>query len=80
MADTGQATCGDTGLLRRKTMKIWILRHGQAEGMAASDEARQLTLHGREEATLMADYLAEVPLDGILASPYRRAQQTAETV
>ena len=61
-------------------MKIWILRHGQAEGLAPSDELRALTEEGREEAYLVATQLADQPIDAILASPYLRAQQTADIV
>lgn len=61
-------------------MNIWILRHGQAEGLAASDELRALTTEGQEEALLMATQLAGQSIDAILASPYRRAQQTAQVV
>jgi phosphohistidine phosphatase len=61
-------------------MRIWILRHGQAEAMAASDPQRALTEHGRVEVKSMLTLLRDEPLDGILASPYRRAQQTAELV
>lgn len=61
-------------------MRIWILRHGQAEAMAATDPERALTQHGRDEVMLVARRLAGEPIDAILASPYRRAQQTAEIV
>lgn len=61
-------------------MKIWILRHGQAEAMAASDPERALTQRGREEVRKVARLLAGQPLDTVLASPYVRAQQTAEQV
>ena len=61
-------------------MKIWVLRHGQAEAMASSDEQRALTEQGREEALLMAAQLIGEPVDAILASPYRRAQETAQLV
>lgn len=61
-------------------MKIWILRHGQAESMAASDPERALTDYGRREASVVAKLLDGEPLDNILASPYLRAQQTAELV
>ncbi|EZQ19913.1 phosphohistidine phosphatase SixA [Pseudomonas sp. G11-1] len=59
-------------------MKMWILRHGQAEPSAASDAERRLTDTGREEVTDMAGLLAGHGLEAIIASPYRRAQQTAE--
>ena len=61
-------------------MRIWILRHGQAEPTASSDAARQLTDTGRAEVLRMAQQLAGQPLGVIIASPYRRAQQTAEVV
>lgn len=61
-------------------MRIWILRHGQAEPMAASDSQRALTEHGRAEVRAMLPLFDDTPLDVILASPYRRAQQTAELV
>ena len=61
-------------------MRIWILRHGQAEPMAASDSQRALTEHGRAEVRAMLPLFDDTPLDVILVSPYRRAQQTAELV
>lgn len=61
-------------------MKLWILRHGQAEPHAATDAKRPLTEEGRQEALRMAQRLQQEPLDIILASPYLRAQQTAELV
>lgn len=61
-------------------MRIWILRHGQAEPMAPTDAQRPLTETGRDEAITMARQLAGEPLDAILASPFVRAQQTAALV
>ncbi|SDS42124.1 phosphohistidine phosphatase, SixA [Halopseudomonas litoralis] len=61
-------------------MRIWILRHGQAEPTATRDAERALTDVGRAEAIRMAEQLAGHSLDVILASPYRRAQQTAELI
>lgn len=61
-------------------MRIWILRHGQAEAAAATDAERALTDVGREEVSRMASLLRGQPVDAVLASPYRRAQQTAEIV
>lgn len=65
---------------QRGQMRIWILRHGQAEPMASSDPERALTGQGRGEVRAMLPLFGDEPLDGILASPYRRAQQTAELV
>lgn len=61
-------------------MRLWLLRHGQAVPRAASDAARELTEHGRQEVRQSAAYLLERPLTTILASPYVRAQQSAALV
>ena len=61
-------------------MKLWLLRHGEAEPQARSDAARELTRHGRQEVLQSAAHLVGRPLTAILASPYVRAQQTAELV
>ncbi|MNX42419.1 phosphohistidine phosphatase SixA [Pseudomonas sp. MAG733B] len=63
-------------------MKIWVLRHGEAvpHGSRSSDSERELTDHGREEVLRSAAYLIGQPLTAIYASPYLRAQQTAQLV
>ncbi len=61
-------------------MRVWILRHGQAEARASSDPERALTEDGRAEVARIAALLHGQPIDMLLASPYRRAQQTAEIV
>ncbi|KTC54639.1 phosphohistidine phosphatase [Pseudomonas fluorescens ABAC62] len=61
-------------------MKLWILRHGEAEGLAHTDAERNLTEHGRGEVLRSAAHLIGQPLDAIIASPYVRAQQTAHLV
>lgn len=61
-------------------MKLWVLRHGQAEAHAATDAERNLTAHGREEVLVSAAQLIGKPIDAIIASPYVRAQQTAQLV
>ncbi|ROM46048.1 phosphohistidine phosphatase SixA [Pseudomonas poae] len=58
-------------------MKLWILRHGEAEGFARTDAERNLTEHGRAEVLRSAAHLIGQPLGAIIASPYVRAQQTA---
>ncbi len=65
---------------RAEVVKLWLLRHGEAEPHASRDSERRLTAHGRKEVLQSAARLAGLPLDGILASPYVRAQQTAELV
>ncbi|WP_313224794.1 phosphohistidine phosphatase SixA [Stutzerimonas nitrititolerans] len=61
-------------------MRIWLLRHGEAEPRARTDAQRCLTEAGRNEVRRSAAHLVGRPLQTILASPYVRAQQTAELV
>lgn len=61
-------------------MKLWVLRHGQAQSSAASDAARELTDAGRQEVRSSAAHLHGRPLQRLLVSPYVRAQQTAAVV
>jgi phosphohistidine phosphatase len=61
-------------------MKLWVLRHGEAESQARSDAARALTQRGREEVLRSAAQLIGQPIQAIIASPYVRAQQTAQLV
>ncbi len=61
-------------------MKLWLLRHGEAEPRARTDAERNLTEAGRLEVRSSASHLQGQPLDAILVSPYQRAQQTAEIV
>ncbi|MCS3467241.1 phosphohistidine phosphatase [Pseudomonas sp. JUb42] len=61
-------------------MKVWVLRHGEAQANARSDAERELTEHGRSQVIGSAAHLLGKPLDRIIASPYVRAQQTAELV
>ncbi len=59
-------------------MRLWLLRHGEAESHARTDAERELTRHGRQEVRQVAIHLAGRPLRTILCSPYLRARQTAE--
>jgi phosphohistidine phosphatase len=63
-------------------MKLWVLRHGEAEphGSKPHDSERELTANGREEVLRAAANLVGQPLTAIYASPYMRAQQTAQLV
>jgi phosphohistidine phosphatase len=57
------------------------LRHGEAEPYGSRpDSERALTAHGREETLRSAAELIGQPITAIYASPYLRAQQTAELV
>lgn len=60
-------------------MHIWILRHGEAERHTANDPDRELTERGASDARAAGDWLVRVTSPGlcVIASPYRRAQQTA---
>ena len=61
-------------------MMLWLLRHGEAEPRSRTDAERNLTATGRIEVEGTAAHLQGRPLQAILASPYQRAQQTAEIV
>ncbi|CBL45174.1 Phosphohistidine phosphatase [gamma proteobacterium HdN1] len=61
-------------------MKVYLMRHGQAESYAASDAERQLTEKGVSQARAMASVLASAPPVKAIASPYVRACQTALNV
>jgi len=61
-------------------VKLWVLRHGEAEPRANTDAERRLTAHGREQVLRSAAHLLGQPLQAIIASPYVRAQQTAALV
>lgn len=63
--------------------KLLVMRHGEA-GPGGADAARRLTSRGEQEAEKMARWLVERLMTGELtmprlyASPYVRAQQTAQ--
>ncbi|WP_036800936.1 phosphohistidine phosphatase SixA [Photobacterium marinum] len=60
-------------------MRIYIMRHGEAQHFAPSDEERPLTMSGEVHSEQMASQLASQLSDGIdlvWVSPYLRAQQT----
>lgn len=59
-------------------MRLWLLRHGQAEAQAARDSERALTAAGRAQVLQALTWLRACPPARALVSPYRRAQQTLE--
>lgn len=61
-------------------MKIWLLRHGEAEPAQRRDAERQLTACGQQQVTAMAEYLREELPFRVLCSPYVRARQSAEII
>jgi len=63
-------------------MNLILWRHAEAEDIAASDLARQLTVRGRKQAQAVAKWLrARLDEDAvILASPAVRTIQTVESL
>lgn len=59
-------------------MKLWLLRHGEAESAALTDAERNLTAYGRQQVREAAAQLQGRPLQAVLVSPFVRAQQTAD--
>ncbi|MBE2893984.1 phosphohistidine phosphatase SixA [Spirabiliibacterium falconis] len=59
-------------------MRIFIMRHGEAEIMAASDAQRNLTQYGQKQAIEQGLWLSDAAnhIDKVLVSPYYRAMQT----
>ena len=65
------------------TMKIYIMRHGEAGLLASSDAERTLTQRGkRESLAVISQSLAKMStrIDKVFVSPYTRAQQTWEEI
>jgi phosphohistidine phosphatase SixA len=60
-------------------MLVFIMRHGEAAAGADSDSARELTDQGSKDVgDMITQYQSELDaVDEIWASPYIRAQQTA---
>ena len=63
-------------------MQLWLVRHGQSTGNAASDAGPDppLTDLGRAQAALAAERFAAQDLAALHCSPLRRALQTAEII
>lgn len=64
-------------------MKIFIMRHGEAEHFASSDSERELTSKGRSASLAVARACAQKGFshfDKVLVSPYIRAQQTWQEI
>lgn len=63
-------------------MKLYLLRHGEAEAYSLTDKSRALTERGINHAQKAANWLAKV-VDGpvsLWSSPYLRTQQTAQPI
>ncbi|WPC74903.1 phosphohistidine phosphatase SixA [Vibrio porteresiae] len=65
-------------------MKIFIMRHGEAESLAESDDQRALTERGQNDSVAVAQACVSqygpVVFDKVLVSPYLRAQQTWDVI
>jgi phosphohistidine phosphatase len=59
-------------------MLLYIMRHGEAQNHAISDELRELTINGLSEVRSIAKQLSHEKFDLVIVSPYVRAQQTAK--
>lgn len=61
-------------------MRIWVLRHGEAERQTQYDPDRVLTPRGHDDAKAAGAVLSKFVSETlqICASPYQRAQQTAQ--
>lgn len=59
-------------------MKLWLLRHGEAQPYQRKDAERQLTERGRKQVIEAAQSVAGNRFSHVLCSPYIRARQTAE--
>jgi phosphohistidine phosphatase len=59
---------------------LWVLRHGEAERHTTKDPERALTERGSADARAAGLWLAGIAPSSlrVIASPYRRAQQTAD--
>lgn len=65
-------------------VRLFLMRHGEAETYADSDSQRALTERGKQEARMSGQWLADEQLDqsihGIICSPFKRAIETAQIV
>lgn len=63
-------------------MRLYIVRHGEAEPRATTDEERQLTARGRAAVEMLWYGLANEGLlpARLVASPFVRARQTADCI
>ena len=67
-------------------MKVFIMRHGEAEVVASSDETRRLTDYGRKQSISQGQWLkthlnlTALSVKKVIVSPYVRAQETFELV
>ena len=63
-------------------MKLWLVRHGEAEANMSNDPARKLTGKGQADIMALGKLLAMegLAIDRAIVSPYTRARQTWEAL
>jgi broad specificity phosphatase PhoE len=65
-------------------LDLFLVRHGLTEwneqGRLMGRSEIGLSVRGREQAKVAGEALAAIPIDAILCSPQRRAQETAEAI
>ena len=63
-------------------MRIYVVRHGEAEGMVSTDAERRLTVPGRQQVLDIWRALRDqgVRPTTLVSSPYVRARQTATAI
>ncbi len=65
-----------------KDMKLYFVRHGEAEDLAPTDHSRELTERGKDRVAKSAQVLKRLGIAPIViySSPRIRAKQTAELI
>lgn len=64
-------------------MKLYLVRHGESEGNIAKrhqGETEKLTPLGEKQAKVVAQRFSHTKVNRIIASPMKRARQTAEAI
>jgi phosphohistidine phosphatase len=60
-------------------VKLYVMRHGKAEGYVTSDAKRKLIKRGKHKTALIGEWFQEQNpnIQRLISSPYTRARQTA---
>lgn len=69
-------------MVKKMAVYLYIVRHGEAEPLTQDDQNRALTEHGQWEAKRSAIWLKTQvsQFNQVFVSPYKRAQQTKDTI
>lgn len=57
---------------------VYFVRHAHSTWVPGRERERPLSEQGRRDAETLARALADLPLDAVVSSPYRRAVETVE--